>query len=147
MPLVIQTSASRGLLGGYEHITRLARRRQQISRLSAVEMMMVEFHFFIQTARHGVRALPIGTTQTTYGLPQKEQTAPSWTGEPQLGHFRSSTSPQRAQNLPPTGSDSLRSGMMIAFPAAWTLRWLGQSGLGQKPEAGESVEVGTRSVE
>ena len=77
MPLVIQTSASRGLLGGYEHITRLAVRRQQIRRLSAVEMMMVEFHFFIQTARHGVRALPTGTTQTTYGLPQKEQTAPS----------------------------------------------------------------------
>jgi hypothetical protein len=52
-----------------------------------------------------------------YGSPQMEQTAPAWIGAPQLGHFFSSTSPQTAQNLPPTGSAFSRSGIKNRRPS------------------------------
>ena len=52
-----------------------------------------------------------------YGSPQSEQTAPSCTGAPQFGQRFSRTSPQKAQNVPPTGSAFARSGRRYARPS------------------------------
>ncbi len=64
-----------------------------------------------------------------------EQIAPSCTGAPQFGHRFASTSPQNAQNLPPTGSAADRSGRKDVRPSTEYAVFVGHDGLGQDPRS------------
>ena len=79
-----------------------------------------------------------------YGSPQMEQNPPSWTGEPQFGHFRTSDSPHIAQNFPPTGSAAERSGLRKSRPSTLYAWFVGQCGFGQKPLAGTTKAISGR---
>ena len=78
----------------------------------------------------------------TYGSPQKEQIAPSWTGAPQFGQRFSRTSPHNAQYFPPAGSAAARSGRRKVRPSTAYAAFDGHFGFGQNPrEAVATVET------
>ena len=76
----------------------------------------------------------------TYGSPQKEQIAPSWTGAPQFGQRFSRTSPHSAQYFPPAGSAAARSGRRKVRPSTSYAAFDGHFGFGQNPREADAVK-------